>query len=358
MDVSLIIADTVDLLSRITGLELKAEDLTFPVVLIAASVCFVKAVLHILEGKKATTAVNQLIQSCFKGLHQGESILDEKIKRSEAAKLKIFEQMGEASGREFKIKFFATQELEYALGKTTQSWNKWVKKLDVRIFEDSTKWDVISSLSQEELIQDYKIRFKDSLLKEIGEWEKDLKKNILLEQIQDLNRMIENEIEEIRNNLKILNTQVDTTIFHQFISNLRGDIKLDSLGINPTINYQDNQDNWVQSLMSGLGGGLTVSVLAGLTGLGVIPVLIAGSVAGTTGSLLSHFSGLTKNQVKQKVCEAGLKEFHESQEEIFDKICANIQSMYDSRVELASDSIKQAMLLCENLIEQQNKVEQ
>ncbi len=315
-----------------------------------------------LEVKKATTEVNQLIRSGLEGLHQAENLLEGKLKLSEAGKTEIIEQMGEISGRDVKIKVIADQQVEDVIDEAVESWNQWVDKLDVQIFEASDQWDSNYSAFEDKkkLIADYGDKFTASLSKELEQWVKTLEENILTDRLKDLNGFIQYELEEIRSNLTRLDRRLDTNVGNQFTSTLSGNLNANELGINPTLNSQDNEEGGL-GLFGGLGtGGLTVGALLAFTGIGFLPILIAGGIAAAIGSFL--FGGPSEEeihaQVKQEVCEAGLKNFYESQQEIFDKIGANIQSMYDTRVELASNLIKQAISLCENLLEQQQKVYQ
>ncbi|MFY7804890.1 MAG: dynamin family protein [Limnoraphis robusta] len=317
-----------------------------------------------LEVKKATTEVNQLIRSGLEGLHQAENLLEGKLQLKEAGKSEIIEQIGEASGRFVKIKNFADQEVEYVIDKAVESWNKWVDQLDERIVTASSEWSSNYSPFEDKkkLIKDYGDQLIASLSEEIGEWKSTLKDNLLLDRLKNLNGFIQYELKEIKNDLTRLDSQLDTNIGNQFSSTLIGNVNAcRELGINLTLKSEENEEEL--NLFAGLGtGGLAIGAVLAFTGIGLIPLLIAGVGGAVTGVVGSALFGKNKDsinaKVKQEVCEAGLKNFYESQEEIFDKIGTNIQSMYDTRVELASNLIKQAISLCENLLEQQEKVYQ
>lgn len=318
----------------------------------------------ILEVNKATTEVNQLIQSGLEGLHQSQNLLEGKLQLKEAGKSEIFEKIGEASGRFVKIKNFADQEVEYVIDKAVESWNKWVDQLDERIVTASSEWSSNYSPFEDKkkLIKDYGDQLIASLSEEIGEWKSTLKDNLLLDRLKNLNGFIQYELKEIKNDLTRLDSQLDTNIGNQFSSTLIGNVNAcRELGINLTLKSEENEEEL--NLFAGLGtGGLAIGAVLAFTGIGLIPLLIAGVGGAVTGVVGSALFGKNKDsinaKVKQEVCEAGLKNFYESQEEIFDKIGTNIQSMYDTRVELASNLIKQAISLCENLLEQQEKVYQ
>ncbi|MEA5517627.1 dynamin family protein [Limnoraphis robusta] len=317
----------------------------------------------IIEVNTATTKVNQLIQSGLKGLHQSEKILEGKLQITEKKKTEIIEKMGEISGRDVKIKIFADQELEDVIDEVLESWNKWLDKLDERIIQSSEQWTSTYSpfKDKKKLIKDYGDQFMASLLKEIKEWESTLKDDLLLDWLKTINGFIQSELEEIKNDLTRLDSKLDTYIGNQFTSTLIGNVNAcRELGINPTLKSQKNEEEDFH-VFAGLGtaGGLAIGAALAFTGIGLIPLLIGGVGGAVTGVVGSALFGKNKEsisaKVKEEVCQAGLKNFYESQQQLFDNICEQIEAMYDTRVELASNLIKQAISLCENPLKQQEK---
>ncbi|MEA5499492.1 dynamin family protein [Limnoraphis robusta Tam1] len=317
----------------------------------------------ILEVKKATTEVNQLIQSGLEGLHQAENLLEGKLQLTEKKKTEIIEKIGEISGRDVKIKIFADQELEDVIDEVLESWNKWLDQLDERIIQSSEQWTSTYSpfKDKKKLIKDYGDQFMASLLKEIKEWESTLKDDLLLDWLKNINGFIQYELEEIKNDLTELDSKLDTYIGNQFTSTLIGNLNAcRELGINPTLKSQKNEEEDFH-LFAGLGtaGGLAIGAALAFTGIGLIPLLIGGVGGAVTGVVGSALFGKNKEsisaKVKEEVCQAGLKNFYESQQQLFDNICEQIEAMYDTRVELASNLIKQAISLCENPLKQQEK---
>lgn len=61
------------------------------------------------------------------------------------------------------------------------------------------------------------------------------------------------------------------------------------------------------------------------------------------------------NQIKQKVCELGLKKFEESNNKINERLDEIVASAFNSRLEVADEAIKQIISSYENLLEQQEK---
>ncbi|MDZ4873543.1 MAG: hypothetical protein CLLPBCKN_002939 [Chroococcidiopsis cubana SAG 39.79] len=94
------------------------------------------------------------------------------------------------------------------------------------------------------------------------------------------------------------------------------------------------------------------------TGIGLVPLLLAGGAAAAIGSFI--FGGPSEEELhykaKQQVYDLGFKKFNESAEEIFNKIEENIASVFYNRVEQAEQVIEQLISSHENILEQQNKV--
>lgn len=158
--------------------------------------------------------------------------------------------------------------------------------------------------------------------------------------------------------MQALDRQVGTNLKGQFSSSTSGQA-IDLFNIAPDINFNQSQEGEDNGFLGGLGaGGLTAGALFAFTGLGFLPLLLAGGVAAAIGSWL--FGGLSEEevdfQIKQQVFDLGFEKFDELEEEIFDNICEqNIISLFDIRVQFATESIDRTISLYENLLEQQEK---
>ncbi|NEP41819.1 MAG: dynamin family protein, partial [Okeania sp. SIO2H7] len=60
-------------------------------------------------------------------------------------------------------------------------------------------------------------------------------------------------------------------------------------------------------------------------------------------------------KIKQQVYNVGFQKFQESSEEILDKVCDNIAEVFYTQFKSVSTVIEQAILLYENILEQQDK---
>jgi uncharacterized tellurite resistance protein B-like protein len=313
-----------------------------------------------LQIKQAVTKINALIQEGLDGLQQAEKVLDGNVNLSEAEKQKIVEQIGEASGCDVRILDLANKLIEYSTQEAAESWDKWAEGLEDRIAAKSAEWysECSPIWDKEKLIRDYADQFTRSLSAEIDEWwDKEVGDIILKQNLESLDSNICQEVEAIRSNFQILDRQISTNLNEQFslIAVGKGG---DVLGIASAINPNESENDGGSGFLGGLGaGGLTVGALFLFTGLGLVPLLLAGGAAAAIGSFL--FGGPSEEelhlQTKQKVYDLGFQKFAESEQDTFNKVSDNIVSIFDNRVESASEVIKLAISLYENLLEQQEK---
>ncbi|VXD23730.1 dynamin family protein [Planktothrix paucivesiculata] len=316
------------------------------------------------RGKiEVTSSVNRiqaLTEIADNKLKQFEKILEGKIKISESAKMEIFEKIGEASGRDVRILEQAKYSVAVSLEYTSESWNKWVEKLQDRIAKKVDKWTSKHSpfADKEKVLQDYCEQFTQCLSEEIQNWIDDLQSEILSQQVKELNSLIHSELEAIRIDLQKLGNQLGTNLDEQFTSSMASNIRANNLGINSFRAGSLNDDEGGFNVLGGLGaGGLTAGALLGFVGLGFIPVLIVGGLATLIGGFF--FGGPDENEVynqcKWQVYDLGFKKFFESEEETFNTIVENIELVYQERYLVVTDFIYQAIALYENLIEQQEE---
>lgn len=297
-----------------------------------------------LEIQKSVTKVKYLIQASLDSLHQGEDILDGKLEFSESERQKILEQMGESSGRDVKIQNLAKQLKKQAIQQAVESWEQWKEGLGECLSKKSEKWSSDHSpiFSQNKLIEDYINQFSRDVYSEINNWGDKQFKNIILKQkIEILDENIYQELEAIKAKFKSLDHQVHTNISDRL-----------DLAIN------EINDNFIgdRAFLGGIGvGGAVAAALIFFTGLGVVAVIIASvaaAIAGEFGSGLVGFDGI-RDQIKRKVCEIGLQKVKESP--VDNKLKEIVSSVFDDRVASASRVIAEAILLCENLFDQQDK---
>ncbi len=290
--------------------------------------------------------INDLIQKSFDGLIQAQNMLEGKIKISEAEKQKIFEQIGEASGRDVKIRIIAEQLMTQVVEKANESWDKWIEELDEILSLKSYEWESEHSgiWSRDRLVKDYAHQFNKDLSEELDAWiNEQLKKNILREPLELLDRAIEIELESINHEFQEFNTSQETeSNSWQFLNETQNDL-----------NSISNSGFWGGFGAISIGAALVpVMFMAGPI-LAVVAGLGAGLFGGGGVAIIEESLSL-----KKKVVELGCEKFIESIDNIFEKLDEMIASVFYERVEIASNAIEKTISLYENLLEQQEKAHQ
>jgi hypothetical protein len=298
-----------------------------------------------LEIKRFVTKIKDLIQESLYGLHQSEEVLDGKVNLSEAEKQKILEQIGEASGRDVRIRLLANTLVDEVIEEANESWDAWVDGLGERLAEKVDQWSSKHSAiwSRDELVKDYTNQFNRNLSTELDIWiENELKQKILTRYVEQLGTSIEKEIETLESS------------FYE---------------INKLINNKSTQ-NWVfsgTSAAADMGGVFGNIGLAGLGAALLLPTFIfAGPILFIVGNLMA--GGLLGSgvggvlgfdaKIREKVFEVGCEQFVTSLEDIFEKINEIIAIAFDEKVGQANEIIAKAISFYENLLEQQEKAHQ
>ncbi|MEG4014638.1 MULTISPECIES: dynamin family protein [unclassified Microcoleus] len=307
---------------------------------------------------QSAAGIKQIINTSCDELSQYREILEGKLTVSPGDKLKIFELMAEASGRDVKIKLLADELMDKSVEEVIESWNEWLEGLGERLIAKSEHWTSEHNhiWSQNELTKDYSDQFVRDITQEIEDGATQKVQSILQKNIGCLNIQINEDIDAIRLEFQKFDKQLSTSLLAQFnklaIAGNLGEIGIGGSGIAESID--DIGDG---GFMGGLGiGAVAAAVLIALP-LGIIPVILGTIVAGIGGGFGWSFldGDAVKSQIKQKVCELGFEKFDESSQSILDKIDERIIAVFEERVETSSGAIAQAMSLWENLLEQQEK---
>jgi hypothetical protein len=88
------------------------------------------------ELKQSAAKVKGLVHGCFNDLYHAEDVWHSKPKIAEAAKHEIWEQLGEISGRLFRISLLANQFKRDAVRQAIESWDERIMFLKSRWFID------------------------------------------------------------------------------------------------------------------------------------------------------------------------------------------------------------------------------
>ncbi|MDQ2098869.1 MAG: dynamin family protein [Tychonema bourrellyi B0820] len=308
--------------------------------------------------QQSAAGIKQIINTGCAELTQERKILEGKLTVSPGDKLKIFELMAEASGRDVKVKLLADELMEKCVEEAIESWNEWLEGLAERLIAKSALWTSEHShmWSQKELTKDYSDQFVEDITQEIEDWTTQKVQSILQQNMGALNSQIDEEIYAIRQEFQKFDKQLSSNLVSQF-NNLAMAGNLGEIGTSGSGIAESIDDIGDGGFMGGLGiGAVAAAVLIALP-LGIIPVILGTIVAGLGGGLgLSFLDGDTvKGQIKEKVCELGFKNFDESSQSILDKIQERIIALFEKRIETSNNVMSKAISVWDNLLEQQEK---
>jgi hypothetical protein len=309
--------------------------------------------------QQSAAGIKQIIDTGCEELNQWQKMSEGKLTVSEGDKQKIFEKIGEVSGRDVKIKEIAKKLKAKSLKEILESWDIWREGLQERINLKSATWESEHShiWSQDKLIQDYVNKFVLQITEEIDNWAEQRLQPILNRNRIVLQTQISENIDAIRQDFQQFDQQLNTSLINQFnslvtarsfgvIGRIRGDIS-----------------SSIDADIAGAGGyvgglGISALVAAGLTfftGFGIIPVMLAALAAGGGGAFglgILDVDGL-QAQIKKKVCELGFQKFGESAESIFETVQERVIAAFNDHTDANSDVMSKAISLWENLLEQQ-----
>lgn len=306
-----------------------------------------------IQIKYFITKLNAFIQSVLSKLHLAEEALENKAKLSEQEKQQIVEQIGEASGRDVKIRISAEELIDQAIEEATLSFNQWIEELEDKIYRNSQLWQAQNN-HKKKLSIEYANQFERSLFAELNNWiEQELSISILHKYVNILDQQIHQELSAIQQNIQKFDTRTGLNLSTQF------NLSLSTVGFDKNLTPVDVSDEHINNfaLFDGLrAGGTIATALLAFTGVGLVPIaLVGGTAALVSGFLFGEDSELVKEQIKQQVIEQGITKFEASIEEIFKSICEKIELVFLNRVQAASQIIEQAILVAEELLKRQEK---
>lgn len=311
--------------------------------------------------RQSAAGIQQIIDTGCQELNQWQKMSEGKLTVSEGDKQKIFEKIGEVSGRDVKIKEIAKKLKAKSLKEILESGDIWREGLQERINLKSATWKSEHShiWSQDKLIQDYVNKFVLEITEEIDNWAEQRLEPILNRNRIVLQTQISENIDAIRQDFQQFDQQLNTSLINQFNSLVRAR----SFGVIGRIGGDISSS--IDADIAGAGGyvgglGISALVAAGLTfftGFGIIPVMLAAVAAGGGGAFglgILDVDGL-QAQIKKKVCELGFQKFGESAESIFETVQERVIAAFNDRTDANSDVMSKAISLWENLLEQQEK---
>jgi hypothetical protein len=297
--------------------------------------------------------VRGLIEESRAGFKQTGHLLEGRVSLSEVERGKIISQMGEASGREFKLRLLHDQLIEEAIDAIVESWEEWADGITDRIAEKSAKWES-SAEEKAKILRNYSDQFMRDISEDLDAWlEESVKKDILKPRIKELRKAIYQELKSIRENLKMLDSISGSSLGDQF------DLSLSNSGIDISFNSNLDPDAIKERGLLGElglwgGGGLAGGLLA-FIGVGLLPLLLGGLIGGfVIGWIFGDEDKYTK--MKTQVYEKGFERFVAQAEEIVTKIVEKSRETFELTLEPAVEAIECSVSILDNLLTQQDKV--
>jgi hypothetical protein len=197
-----------------------------------------------LELQQSATKLKKLIQPCFDELHHAEDVCNSKSRISEITKEEICEQIGELSGRDFRIISLGKQYRLQTAEQVKKSWEERIERLRQKWFIDA-KQQFKQGIGWNE-----KEGFIKDIRPEVDSQSKDL--ILMLEENFDI---VYQEFEAINIELidcclKLLDRQTKTELSHQIHSKFS---EIKTKFCNPTEHPPSNVKNFTIAVSSPLG---------------------------------------------------------------------------------------------------------
>jgi uncharacterized tellurite resistance protein B-like protein len=196
------------------------------------------------ELKQSATKLKELVQAGLDELHQAEDVFDSKTRIFEIAKEDIYEQIGEVSGRDIRIRHLGEQCKSQAAEKVKNAWEERIKTLKNKWFID-TKQQLKKGIGWGD---------KDGFIKDIRPQVDSQAKDLYLIIRDSLSIVYQEigaiELELIERCLKLLNQQTKAELSHQLSSILS---EINTKFCNPTDYPPSNVKNFMVAVSSPLG---------------------------------------------------------------------------------------------------------
>ncbi len=270
--------------------------------------------------------------------------------KDEQYKQSILESIGYISCWDYQLIQLGDDLQKDTINQFMEAWKIWVKTLGEKIDIQSKHWFCIDD-DKDNIVKIYTQKFNTALAQELNNWlEQEVKGKILNNSIDILDTQIESVREDIKDLLIQFNTQVSDNFKQQIQIHLNGK----SIDMNISKSNIEADDGDGVGFGFGLGG---AGVIAGglvFAGIGLIPIALA-ALGGGLG-IGALFGETNEAKVKKIVLEKGFENFNNSVKEVVDKISLEITAIFDNRVKLFGETTKEAILILENIIEEQENI--
>lgn len=263
-------------------------------------------------------------------------------------KQNLLEQISAISAWDVELLQLTDSLEEATINELINSWNTWVETLVEKIYSKSEQWSC-SQDNEEKILQNYTKKFNKALSQELNNWlEEEIKGKILKDNLS----ILDEEIDLTRETIEDFFDQFDTHVASNFKEQLQLSLNKQNISMNIDKNNIDSEDGDGDGVGFGLGGaGLVAFGLLAFTGIGLIPIAL--TALGSGFGIGALFGESKEAKIKRVVLDKGFEHFNNSVEEILDKISEEITSIFESKLEQSRQMMKEAILIIENVIEQQ-----
>ncbi len=286
---------------------------------------FTQSLEQFLLNEKGSLKIKQSCDRFDDLIRSSLGYLEKNLEDSQSKKEEILEQIGTLSGINTRISNFAQELYEETRSLAIDSFNNWLDELHIAMINRSSQWQSEHHFwNKEKLIQDYCYQFQHNLRSEIHRWSKyQLQKQILIPQIEILDRFIPNEIENLEQNSQSLNSSFELNNYSNLVIT-----KID--------NNNDTVFSWINSL--------PVTFGVELLSLSLFPSFIE---SGLIETVLGLFSGESEEEkqykIKMEVIDKGLAKFYEPADQINTQLEENIVLAFKAKVEATEKAIQHIM---------------
>ena len=306
--------------------------------------CLTKSIETFLTSEIGSIKLNH-------NVNKVKSLIQSFQEQQQEEKQDLLEQIGIISSWDVELYQLAILLEEEAIDEAVDSWNKWIEKLGERIYRESENWSTTQE-NETKILEFFSKKFQNAITYELNYWLKQaVQKKILTNKLELINSEIESIVEALQDLFEELDDEAGTNIKQQIdlsISQQQIRLNIDSSSIN------DNEGDGA-GFGIGLGGaGFVAAGLFALTGIGLVPIALA--ALGSGFGLGALFGESKQDRIKRIVLEKGCEQFYESQQETFDRISKEITSVFETKVKLSSQLIKEAICILESVVVMQDEL--
>jgi hypothetical protein len=273
------------------------------------------------ELKQSASRLKGLVLVCSDELCHAENVWLSKPMIAEAAKQEIWEQLGEISGRSFKIRLLRNTLKYQAVEQFTQSWNKRVDNLRKTWFVDAKngKTKDLAAWDKDKFIQDIYFQF-DLESEELSLMLKE-KIEFIYQNLEAINRV------SIQNCVSLLD-QSNQSIFNAQFNQIFSEIEAKFINSTEYIAFKN------QKLTNAISPALQTLVSQGF----LIPGL--------------------QGAIKQGILPINWHSFAQFSAQVVSAIENIITTIFDDRVKLATQALEQAIAFYNDFLERQERYQQ